>query len=324
MRQSGNILVIGACGQLGTELVPYLCARYGSHKIIAADIQKPLAPFPSDFVLLDVLDKQSLGKIIKQYDIQVVYHLAAILSAKGEQDPAFAWKLNMDGLFHVLDTCVELQVKQLFWPSSIAVFGPTTPKTMTPQRCVMEPTSMYGITKLAGERLCEYYFQKKNLDIRSLRYPGLIGCKAAPGGGTTDYAVEIFHHAILYGTYQCFLEPDTYLPMMYMDDAIRATVELMEADPKCISIRSSYNIQGMTFSPAEISKSIQQLLPEFTITYQPDFRQQIADSWPKSLDDTTAQEDWNWKSDFDITKLTQTFLQYLQQNQPTPISKLNN
>lgn len=320
MPDSKNILVIGACGQLGTELVPYLCDRYGSNRILASDIQEKADLFPCEFVNLNVLEKQSLQQIIKQNDIQVIYHLAAVLSAKGEQNPAFAWQLNMDGLFHVLDTCVELNVQQLFWPSSIAVFGPTTPKKNTPQRCVMEPTSMYGITKLAGERICEYYFQKKNVDVRSLRYPGLIGCKAAPGGGTTDYAVEIFHHAVQKNTYQCFLSPDTYLPMMYMDDAIRATIELMEAESNRISIRSSYNIQGITFSPAELSSAIQQFLPSFSITYQPDFRQQIADSWPQILDDSTARRDWGWKSSTDIVALTKTFLQYLQQNQSIQVN----
>ena len=308
------ILVIGSSGQIGTELVVQLRTIYGNEQVIASDI-KPSADIvmqSGPFEELDILDEQLLRTIVKKYKVTQVYLLAALLSATAEKDIELGWKLNMRSHSHVLDLAKDGLIKKDFWPSSIAVFGPTTPKDNTPQYTVMEPNTVYGITKQAGERWNEYYFNKFGVDVRSLRYPGLIGWKAAPGGGTTDYAVDIFHKAITDGKYESFLSENTALPMMYMPDAIRATIQLMEATAEQVKIRSSYNLSGISFTPKEISKEISKHIPNFAISYQPDFRQEIADSWPSSIDDTHAQKDWGWKLAYDLEKMTSEMMKNLK------------
>jgi nucleoside-diphosphate-sugar epimerase len=299
-----TILVIGASGQLGSELTQALIDRHGSAHVLAADLREPMVSLPEgNFCLLDVLDKNQLRKIITEREVGEIYHLAAVLSASGERDPLFAWHLNMDSLINVLEAAKSAGVRKVFWPSSIAVFGPNTPKDNTPQDTIMDPTTIYGISKLAGERLCEWYFNKYGIDVRSLRYPGLIGYKHPPGGGTTDYAVEIFIKALTERRFTCFLQPDTALPMMYMEDAIKATLDLMDAPADRITVRSSYNITAMSFSPADIAAEIRKHLPDFTITYEPDFRQAIANSWPRSIDDERARRDWGWKPAFTLGRM---------------------
>ena len=307
---SENILVIGACGQLGTELVESLRTIYGDSNVIASDIrQSEHAVFKQGpFENLDILDKNRLSEILTKYQPKQVYHLAALLSATAEAKPKLGWTLNMDGLFNVLDAAVDFKIGKVYWPSSIAVFGPGTPVNHTPQNCVMDPNTIYGISKLAGERYCEYYFQKRGVDVRSLRYPGLIGHKSDPGGGTTDYAVSIYHDALQTGVHNCFLKDNTELPMLYMPDALKATLDIMHAPAEKIKIRSSYNLAGMSFSPAEITAAIQQYIPNFKTEYHPDRRQAIADSWPNSIDDTEARKDWGWKPDFDLDKMTKDML----------------
>jgi len=307
---SENILVIGACGQLGTELVESLRTIYGDSNVIASDIrQSEHAVFKQGpFENLDILDKNRLSEILTKYQPKQVYHLAALLSATAEAKPKLGWTLNMDGLFNVLDAAVDFKIGKVYWPSSIAVFGPGTPINHTPQNCVMNPNTIYGISKLAGERYCEYYFQKRGVDVRSLRYPGLIGHKSDPGGGTTDYAVSIYHDALQTGVHNCFLKDNTELPMLYMPDALKATLDIMHAPADQIKIRSSYNLAGMSFSPAEITAAIQQYIPNFKTEYNPDSRQAIADSWPNSIDDTEARQDWGWKPDFDLDKMTKDML----------------
>lgn len=308
-----KILVVGASGQIGTELTLALRNKWGIDQVIASDIktEKPAVLGPGIYQTLDILERDAVRKYIIEEKIEVVYLLAALLSATAEKQPDFAWKLNMESLFTILDLAKEGYLKQVFWPSSIAVFGSTTPRTDTPQYTVMEPTTVYGIPKLAGERWCEYYNQHFNTDIRSLRYPGLISYKSPPGGGTTDYAIEIFHEAKRRGTYHCFLSEDTALPMMFMDDAIRATMELMEAPKEHLRIKSSYNLGGITFTPQEMANNLQRHIPDFTIHYAPDFRQSIADSWPKSIDDSYAREDWNWKNTFDLAEIVKIMLQHV-------------
>lgn len=307
-----TILVLGSNGQIGTELVSALRIKFGKERVIACDIKSPIEQ-TGPFEFLDVLDQEGLRKLFQKYQPTQVYLLAALLSAVGEQKPKKAWELNMDGLLNVLDLSLEFKVKKVFWPSSIAVFGPNSPRENTPQYCVMDPNTVYGFSKLAGERWCEYYSQKYGLDIRSIRYPGLIGWKAAPGGGTTDYAVHIFHEALAKGSYECFLSGDTALPMMYMDDAIRATLELMDAPAEKISIRSSYNLGGFSFTPEMLAVEIRKHLPDFNITYtKNDPRQAIADSWPKSIDDTYAQKEWGWKLQFDLAGMTIDMLKNLK------------
>lgn len=307
-----KILVIGAGGQLGSELVQGLWKLYGKENVFATDIKDPQGILSQgNFEILDVLKQKHLFEFIQKNSITQVYHLAAALSATGEKNPKFAWHLNMDGLIHVLDAAVEFKLDKVYWPSSIAAFGPTTPKQNTPQDTTMDPTTIYGITKLAGERWCDWYFRNKGVDVRSLRYPGLIGYKTKPGGGTTDYAVDIFFKALTDKKFDCFLKADTYLPMMYMDDAVKATLDLMEAPAEKVKIRSSYNISAMSFSPAEIAAEIKKHIPEFTITYQPDFRQAIADSWPKSIDDSRARQDWNWQHRFGLKEMTKEILEHL-------------
>jgi nucleoside-diphosphate-sugar epimerase len=315
MASKGSILVIGSSGQIGAELVERLRTLYGRDQVIASDLKdldkdqlKDAAPYE----VLNVLNAKRLFEVVRKYDVRQVYLLAALLSATAERNPAFAWDLNMNGLFNVLDLAKEGHLDKVYWPSSIAVFGPTTPSDQTPQYTVMEPNTVYGISKQAGERWCEYYHAKYGVDVRSLRYPGLIGWKTAPGGGTTDYAVHIYHAAIQHGSYECFLRKDTVLPMMYMPDAIKATVDLMEAPANLISIRSSYNLAAMSFSPLDIAESIREYYPNFTLTYQPDFRQAIADSWPRSINDAEARHHWNWKPDFDLRAMTKDMITHLR------------
>jgi nucleoside-diphosphate-sugar epimerase len=310
-----KILVIGAGGQLGSELTQALWSKYGKDGVIATDIKDPGGILSQgNFEIMDVLNHRRLFDFIPKHGITQIYHLAAVLSATGEKNPKFAWHLNMDSLIHVLDAAVAFRIEKVYWPSSIAVFGPHTPKHHTPQTAIMDPSTIYGISKLAGERWCEWYFQKHGVDARSLRYPGLIGYKSKPGGGTTDYAVDIFFKALSEKKYVCFLKPDTQLPMMYMDDAIKATLDLMDAPTENITIRSSYNISGMSFSPAEIAEEIKKQIPGFSISYQPDFRQAIADSWPKSIDDSCARRDWGWQPQFDLKKMTAEILRNLTAN----------
>jgi len=312
MSKKDRILIIGASGQVGQELVEALRLSYGNDNVVSTDLrasEDPNGPFEQ----LDVLDADALLHLIKKYDIGQVYNLAAMLSATAEKHIQAGWRLNMQGLFNTLDLAREKHIDKLYWPSSIAVFGPTTPTQNTPQRTIVEPTTVYGISKMAGESWCEYYHQKFGVDVRSVRYPGLIGYKSLPGGGTTDYAVDIFHEALKNGRYTCFLESETSLPMMYMPDAIRATIEIMEAPAESVKIRTSYNLAGMTFNPREIAAEIQQQIPEFTVDYKPDFRQEIAASWPQSIDDTAARQDWNWKEEFDLTRMTEDMLFHLRE-----------
>ena len=305
-----KILIIGAAGQLGSELTKSLAELYGNDQVIATDINKE-AGEKFDFCrfeVLNVMDKDLLRKLVKNEKITQIYHLAAILSATGEKNPMFAWQLNMDSLLHVLELAKEFNLNKIYWPSSIAVFGPRTPMQNTPQHCVMDPNTVYGISKQAGERWCEYYFQKYHVDVRSLRYPGLIGYKSLPGGGTTDYAVDIYHKAIAGENFECFLKEDTYLPMMYMPDAIKATLDLMHAPSEKIKVRSSYNLSAISFSPKEIFQSIKKYHPDFEISFNPDFRQLIANSWPDSIDDSEARNDWGWSHDYDLDKMTEDIL----------------
>ncbi len=312
-----KILVVGSSGQIGTELVVALRGVYGASGVIASDL-KPGSKELMDggpFEILDILDVKSVHACIKKHKITQVYLLAAMLSATAEKNPAFAWKLNMEGLFTILDLAKEKIIQKIYWPSSIAVFGPTTPRINTPQFTVMEPSTVYGISKQAGERWCEWYFQKHSVDVRSLRYPGLIGWKSAPGGGTTDYAVHIYHEALNKGSYECFLSENTTLPMMYMDDAIKATMDIMESPAEKVKIRSSYNIAGMSFSPKDVADEIKKIIPAFSITYKPDFRQTIADSWPQSIDDSPAAKDWGWKPEYDLKRMTSLMLAKLNKSQ---------
>lgn len=308
------IIIIGSNGQIGTELAIALRTIYGNQAIITSDINRPLIVNEEErFELIDVLDKQSLQNLFKKYKPTQVYLLAAMLSATGEKFPRQAWDLNMNGLLNVLDLCVEYGVKKLFWPSSIAVFGPNSPKVITPQDTIMDPNTIYGISKLAGERYCEYYFNRYGLDVRSIRYPGLISWKAAPGGGTTDYAIHIFHEALKNGSYQCFLSADTTLPMLYMNDAIRGTLRLMDAPAENIKVRSSYNLTGDSFSPAELAIAIRKHIPGFVIKYvEGDSRQAIADSWPSTIDDTMAKMHWGWRPNFKLDRIVEDMIENLK------------
>lgn len=307
-----KVLVIGAGGQLGSELTQGLWRLHGKDNVIATDIKGPEGILgEGGFEILDVLNQEKLKALIRKNKFSQIYHLAAVLSATGEKNPTLAWHLNMDGLINVLAAAVEYNVSKVYWPSSIAAFGPTTPKIKTPQDTVMDPTTIYGISKQAGERWCYWYFKNKGLDVRSLRYPGLIGYKTKPGGGTTDYAVDIYYKALVEKKFECFLKPDTYLPMMYMDDAVKATLDLMEAPAEKIKVRSSYNVTGMSFCPAEIAADIKKHIPEFEISYKPDFRQSIADSWPKSINDSVARIDWGWEPSFGLEEMTADILKHL-------------
>jgi len=307
-----RILIIGANGQIGSELVTALAQQHGAANVIAADIGADNLYGAARYVRLDVLDKDAVAGLIASEDVTQVYQLAALLSATGEKAPLKAWTLNMDGLLNILEIARERgeagKPLKVFWPSSIAAFGPNTPSEATPQYTVMDPTSIYGISKLAGERLCEYYHAKYGVDVRSIRYPGIISYKSPPGGGTTDYAIAIFHAALRGETYECFLGPETTLPMIYMPDAIRATIELMDAPAEQVVIRSSYNVAGVSFNPRELAAAIQAKLPAFRIAYKPDSRQQIADSWPKSLDDSRATGDWGWQARVGIEAMVEDML----------------
>ena len=309
-----KILVIGSSGQIGTELVIALRKIYGENNVIASDIKPSSYEIMNSgpFEKMDIMNEKLLNSVVKKYNVTQIYLLAALLSATAEKNIELGWGLNMRSLSHVLDLARYGLIKKIFWPSSIAVFGPTTPKNKTPQYTVMEPNTVYGISKLAGERWNEYYWNQFNVDIRSIRYPGLIGWQGKPGGGTTDYAVEIFHQAIKYNKYQCFLNESTRLPMMYMKDAIRATIELMESESEKIKIRSSYNLAGISFSPKEISEEIKKHITRFNISYKEDFRQKIADSWPSSIDDDHAQKDWGWKLEYDLQKMTNDMIKNLK------------
>lgn len=306
-----KVLVIGCAGQIGSELTAELRKLFGGSNVVASDIR----PAPADimeggpFEIVDVLDANRLGEVVKQYGITQIYHLAAILSGNAEKKPLISWEINMKSLMNVLELAREVKLNKLFWPSSIAVFGPSTPRKNTPQNCVMDPNTVYGISKLAGERWIEYYFNKYGVDTRSLRYPGLISYKTEAGGGTTDYAVEIFYEAIRNKKYTSFLGPDTALPMMFMPDALKATIDLMEADASRLSLRSSYNVAGISFTPNQIASEIKKHIPEFEIAYQPDFRQAIADSWPDSIDDSVAKRDWGLHDKYDLSGMTSVMLE---------------
>lgn len=313
---STKILIIGACGQIGTELTNKLRTIYGKDNVIASDIRKLNNDIVNDgiFEVVNALDYNQIEHLLEKYHITDVYLMAALLSATAEKNPAFAWDLNMNSLFHVLNLAKAGKIKKIFWPSSIAVFGPTTPRENTPQYTIMEPSTVYGISKQTGERWCEYYNKQYGVDVRSIRYPGLISWSTPPGGGTTDYAVDIYHKAITDGKFTSFLSENTGLPMMYMDDAIKATVSIMQADADKIKIRSSYNLSGMSFTPKEIAEEIKKHFPDFTIDYAPDFRQKIADSWPASIDDSSARQDWGWKNDFNMDNMTVEMIKQLKEN----------
>ncbi len=305
-----KVLIIGAGGQIGTELTARLREIKGADNVYAADIHEncPKNLEGGPYVQLNALDREQVRSFIIGNEIRQVYLLAALLSATAEKNPDFAWRLNMEGLFTILDLAKEGHLSKIFWPSSIAVFGPTTPRDNTPQHTIMEPTTVYGISKQAGERWCEYYANKFNVDVRSIRYPGLISYTSLPGGGTTDYAVDIFYQAKMNGKYTSFLSRESRLPMMYMEDAIRGTIELMEAPKDQIKIRSSYNLGALSFTPEELANEIKKHIPDFTIDYEPDFRQAIADSWPASIDDSTARNDWGWKNKYDLSRMVEVML----------------
>ena len=310
-----KILVIGAAGQIGTDLTLELRNRFGAENVVASDIklgsEEVMEGGP--FEKLDAIDRKALEGILDTYQITEIYHLAAILSGKAEKNPKWAWDLNMNSLFNVLDVSRARGITKIFWPSSMGAFGPTTPKWDTPQITVMEPTSVYGISKLAGERWVEYYHKKYGMDIRSLRYPGLISYKTEAGGGTTDYAVEIFYQAIKCGKYQCFISEDLALPMMFMDDAVNATIQLMEAPEDNIKVRSSYNLGGISFTPKQLVEEIRKYIPELKVTYNPDFRQEIAESWPRRISDEAAQNDWDWQYEYDLKKMTAVMVEKIRE-----------
>jgi nucleoside-diphosphate-sugar epimerase len=306
-----TILVTGAFGQIGTELVPALQKKFGKDHVIALGNRHVPEDFDGIVERGELPNKALLEELVAKYNVDTIYHLVSLLSATGEQNPDLAWNVNMNGLKDVLDLARDKNLR-VFWPSSIAAFGPTTPRDNTPQHTILEPSTMYGVTKLAGELLCQYYFNKYQVDVRSLRYPGIVSWKAEPGGGTTDYAVAIFYEGLQHGAYTCFVRPDTVLPMMYMDDAVRATIQLMEAPAEKISIRTSYNLAAISFRADELAAEIQKQIP-VEVAYQPDHRQKIADSWPASIDDSQARTDWGWKHEFDLTKMTTVMIENLKQ-----------
>lgn len=309
-----KVLIIGASGQIGSELTLALRKIYGNDQVIASDIKEGSKELMESgpFIRIDATHKNEIANCIEHHKITDVYLMAALLSATAEKYPQLAWELNMNSHSHILELARDKKIKKVFWPSSIAVFGPTTPKKLTPQHTVMEPNTVYGITKLAGERWCEYFHNKYGVDVRSIRYPGIISYKTLPGGGTTDYAIDIFHKAVNHEPYECFLKEDATLPMMFMDDAIKATIDLMQADKADIKVRSSYNLAAISFSPKDIAAEIQKHYPDFKITYKPDFRQQIAESWPNSIDDSEARNDWNWQHHFDLEALTKEMIENLK------------
>lgn len=308
---SKKILVTGAFGQIGSELVPALQKKYGKDNIVALGHNTILDDFDGILEKADTRNKEVIAEIIKKYNIDTIYHLVSLLSVKGEIDPSVTWDINMNGLKNILDLCVVFKI-QLFWPSSIAAFGPSTPRENTPQRTVLEPTTIYGVTKYAGEGLCRYYNIKYGLDVRSVRYPGIISWKTPPGGGTTDYAVAIFYDGLQKGRYECFVKADTVLPMMYIDDAIKATIDLMEVDPKRVKVRNSYNLAAISFEAQELAKELKKYIPNFKVTYKPDKRQKIADSWPKTIDDSEARKDWGWQHEYNLAKMTKVMVESLK------------
>ncbi len=310
-----RILIIGACGQIGTELTLKLREIHGEDKVIASDIREGVEELMESgtFIKADATNEPQLRKIIEENEVKEVYLMAAMLSATAEKAPMKAWDLNMNSLFHILNFAKEGIINKVFWPSSIAVFGPSTPKEQTPQTTVMEPTTVYGISKQTGERWCEYYHRKFGVDVRSIRYPGIISYKTLPGGGTTDYAIEIFHEVLKNGNYTSFLTKDAALPMMYMDDAIKATIAIMQASEESIKIRSSYNLAAISFTPEILAEEIRKHFPDFKISYEPDFRQQIAESWPSSIDDSAARTDWDWQHDYDLKKMVDTMIEGVEQ-----------
>jgi len=310
-----KILVTGALGQIGSELIPALREKFGSENVIAVGHRKePTEEFRNagPFENADCRKKDEIKALIEKYNINTIYHLVGVLSAVGEKNPDLAWDVNMNGLKNVLELCVEYKIDRLFWPSSIAAFGPTTPLNNTPQKTILEPTTMYGVTKVSGELLCQYYFVKYGLDIRSLRYPGIISWKTPPGGGTTDYAVAIYYDAVQKGSYDCFVNEKTTLPMMYMDDAVKATMQIMEADSQKITVRTSYNLTAISFSAKELAENVAKHIKGFKCTFTPDSRQKIADSWPSSIDDSKAREDWGWKHEFDLDKISVDMIKNLK------------
>ncbi|MBK8492466.1 MAG: NAD-dependent epimerase/dehydratase family protein [Saprospirales bacterium] len=311
-----TILIIGANGQIGSVLTEALRQRFGEDQVIPTDIRKP-DHHVGHFEFLNVLDAQRIAELVDEHHVTQIYHLAAVLSAKGEQAPLPTWDVNMKGLLNVLEVAREKKVAKVFYPSSIAVFGPTTPRVNTPQYTVMEPTTVYGVSKVSGELWSQYFYTRYGLDVRSVRYPGIIGYQSLPGGGTTDYAVDIYHKAIQHLPYECFLREDTRLPMLYMEDAIRGTLELMDAPADKIQIRTSYNLSAMSFTPAEISLEIRKHMPDFQVSYKPDFRQAIADSWTQSIDDSHARRDWGWAPKYDLPSMTEDMLVHLAEQYQT-------
>lgn len=306
-----GVLVTGAAGQVAADLIPFLRARHGADRVVAAGHRTPLSGAlraGGPCATLDIIDREALRAVLRAHDIGAIYHLSTLLSGDGERHPERAWAVNLGGLKNVLDAAVELGIRQVFWPSSIAVFGPTTPRERTPQHTVLEPTTMYGVTKVAGENLCHYYFLRHGLDVRSLRYPGLVTYRTFSGGGTTDYSVEMFFEAKKSRRYRCFVRPDTTLPLMYMDDAVRAAVELMEAEASSLSVRTSYNLTALSFTAEELAQAVAAHVKGFAVTFEPDFRQAIADSWPRSIDDSIATRDWGWRPRFDLEALTRAML----------------
>lgn len=309
-----RILVTGAAGQIGSELTPELRRRYGGENVVASDIRRPGAGMEASgpFEMLDVTDGGRMREVVEEHDIDSIFHLAAVLSAAGERRPHLAWRVNMDGLYNVLEVARELDLTRVFFPSSIAAFGPETPREMTPQETVMRPKTIYGITKVAGELLCDYYFRRFGVDVRGVRYPGIISNVAPPGGGTTDYAVEMFYAAVKFKRYVCYVREETVLPMMYMPDCIGVAVDLMEADLSKLRHHGDYNVAGMSFSAGELAAEIRKHIPEFQVEYKPDYRQKIADSWPRSIDDSAAREDWGWRPRFDLASMTSDMLEKLR------------
>lgn len=311
---SDTILILGACGQIGTELTQKLRSIYGIENVIASDIREGNAEMMSSgpFEIIDATNQEQILKVVQKYKVTQVYLMAAMLSATAEKYPLKGWDLNMTSLLAVLELAKEKHIQKIYWPSSMAAFGPTSPKMNTPQQTIMEPSTVYGISKVAGEHWCNYYHDKYGVDVRSIRYPGIISWKTLPGGGTTDYAVDIYFDALKKGTFECFLSENTRLPMMYMDDAINATIQLMQADEERIKTRTSYNLAAISFTPAEIAREIKKYIPDFTITYSPDFRQDIADSWPQVIDDSVARKDWGWRHQFDLASMTKDIITNLQ------------